>query len=67
MVVLLNKIIFILFTIFQKLLPNSIEISNGIYWGGDFETTKNLINEGKINKNNIRFFLGYSGWSEKCN
>lgn len=44
------------------LIPNSIEISNGIYWGGDFESTRDLINEGKIQKNNIRFFLGYSGW-----
>ena len=44
-------------------IPNSVEISNGIFWGGDFETTKQLINEGKITKNHIRFFLGYSGWS----
>ena len=46
-----------------EIIPNSVEISNGIYWGGDFETTKQLINEGKITKNHIRFFLGYSGWS----
>ena len=46
-----------------EIIPNSIEISNGIYWGGDFETTKHLINTGEINKNNIRFFLRYSGWS----
>ena len=45
-----------------ELIPNSVEISNGIYWGGDFASTRDLINEGKINKNNIRFFLGYSGW-----
>ena len=45
-----------------KLITDSIEISNGVYWGGDFEWTKKLINEGKINKNNIRFFLGYTGW-----
>jgi putative transcriptional regulator len=31
--------------------------------GGDFESTKALINNGKI-KNNIRFFLGYTGWEE---
>ncbi|MEZ0129373.1 YqgE/AlgH family protein, partial [Flavobacterium sp. LBUM151] len=47
-----------------ELIPNSVEISNGIYWGGDFESTKDLINEGSINKNNIRFFLGYTGWDE---
>ena len=46
-----------------EIIPNSVQISNGIYWGGDFETTKQLINERKITKNNIRFFLGYSGWS----
>ena len=46
------------------LIPNSIEISSGIYWGGDFESTKELINKGKIKKMNIRFFLGYTGWEE---
>jgi putative transcriptional regulator len=45
-----------------KLIPNSIEISNGIFWGGDFELTKELINTGLIKKKNIRFFLGYTGW-----
>ena len=47
-----------------ELIPNSVEISNGIYWGGDFESTKDLINDGSISKNNIRFFLGYTGWDE---
>ena len=46
-----------------QLITNSVEISNGIYWGGDFELTKSLINDGKINKEDIRFFLGYTGWS----
>lgn len=46
------------------LIPNSIEISNGIYWGGEYETIKELINSNKIGKNNIRFFLGYTGWGE---
>lgn len=45
-----------------ELIPNSIEISNGIFWGGDFELTAELINSGIIKKNNIRFFLGYTGW-----
>lgn len=47
------------------LIPGSIEISNGIYWGGDFDSTKELINNGLIKKNNIRFFLGYSGWNAR--
>ncbi len=47
------------------LIQDSIEISDGIYWGGNFELTKELINNGKIKNKNIRFFLGYSGWSGK--
>ncbi len=45
------------------LIDNSIEISDGIYWGGNFDTTVNLINEKIISEDDIRFFLGYSGWS----
>ncbi|GGC78955.1 transcriptional regulator [Flavobacterium lutivivi] len=45
-----------------NLIPGSIEISNGIYWGGNFEVTKDLLNSGLLKKKNIRFFLGYSGW-----
>tara|TARA_R110000787_G_scaffold86285_12_gene184141 strand:- start:20685 stop:21245 length:561 start_codon:yes stop_codon:yes gene_type:complete len=46
-----------------ELIPNSIEISNGIYWGGDFHEIINLLQEGKIKESEIRFFLGYTGWS----
>ncbi|MGK0414881.1 MAG: putative transcriptional regulator, partial [Polaribacter sp.] len=33
------------------------------YWGGDFEKTITLINQKAISEDDIRFFLGYSGWS----
>jgi len=46
-----------------ELIPNSIEISNGIYWGGDFNEIINLLQDNKIQDTDIRFFLGYSGWS----
>ncbi|RXJ50235.1 YqgE/AlgH family protein [Gelidibacter gilvus] len=44
------------------LIPESIEISLGIYWGGDFDVVLTLINNGQIKRCDIRFFLGYSGW-----
>ena len=47
-----------------ELIPNSIEISNGIFWGGDFSTVLDLINAEKITSEDIKFFLGYSGWEE---
>ena len=45
------------------LIDNSVEISDGIYWGGDFERTIELINQEVITEKDIRFFLGYSGWA----
>ncbi|MBC3759135.1 MULTISPECIES: YqgE/AlgH family protein [Hyunsoonleella] len=45
-----------------QLIPDSIEISLGIYWGGDFNRVAELIANSTINENDIKFFLGYSGW-----
>ena len=45
------------------LIDDSIEISDGIYWGGDFEKIVELINNNTITESDIRFFLGYSGWA----
>ncbi len=45
------------------LIPNSVQVMKNLWWGGDFDTIKELITRGKIRKNNIRFFLGYAGWS----
>ncbi|MFD1614065.1 YqgE/AlgH family protein [Gelatiniphilus marinus] len=44
------------------LIPDSIEISLGIYWGGDFSKVAELIANHSIKESDIRFFLGYSGW-----
>jgi len=46
-----------------NLIPNSIEIDKDIYWGGDFDILTNLLNNNTIEPTDIRFFLGYSGWS----
>lgn len=46
------------------LLDDSVLISSGVYWGGDFEKLKFLISSDMISERNIRFFVGYSGWSE---
>jgi putative transcriptional regulator len=45
-----------------ELIPNSIEISLGIFWGGDFDRVAELIVNNELSEDNIRFFLGYSGW-----
>lgn len=49
---------------YPDLVPGGQEIMEGVYWGGDFEALCNLIREGSIDFNKVRFYLGYSGWSE---
>lgn len=44
------------------IIPNSKSISNGVFWGGDINVVNELISDKILNTNNIRFFLGYSGW-----
>jgi putative transcriptional regulator len=44
-------------------LNSGIELMDGIYWGGNFEALQVLINNNQINSSEIKFFVGYSGWS----
>jgi putative transcriptional regulator len=46
-----------------ELLDESVEVIRGVHWGGDFDKLKFLIHSKLILAHNIRFFVGYSGWS----
>lgn len=46
------------------LIPDGIEVTDGIFWGGDFETVVRLIKAERLQAQDIRFFIGYSGWGE---
>jgi putative transcriptional regulator len=45
------------------LIPKSVLVEGNIFWGGDIDSIRELIKIGKIKQSQIRFFLGYSGWS----
>lgn len=44
------------------LIEGSAEIMRGVYWGGDFEEVKTLLNLNRLTAAEVRFFIGYSGW-----
>ncbi|HEX8461611.1 MAG TPA: YqgE/AlgH family protein [Segetibacter sp.] len=46
------------------LIPGGVSLTDGIFWGGEFEAVLRLIKEDKLTTYDIRFFIGYSGWSE---
>ena len=45
------------------LLEGSKKIGKDVYWGGDFDSLKFLIKNEMIMPDDIRFYVGYSGWS----
>lgn len=47
-----------------NLLEGSEQINEKLHWGGDFDVLKKLIKKGGILPNEIKFFLGYSGWEK---
>jgi len=46
-------------------IPGSIHVYDKVYWGGDFDALKKLIQAGKIKEHEVRFFIGYSGWEPR--
>jgi putative transcriptional regulator len=46
-----------------RVLEDAIDIGNGLFWGGDFEQLTSLIETHQTNVLDVKFFLGYSGWS----
>lgn len=46
------------------LIPDSVEVFPGMYWGGKINAIKELLATGLLKEDEIKFFLGYSGWGK---
>lgn len=44
-------------------LEDAVPVREGVYWGGNFEQLVQMIQLHQVSVDDIRFFLGYSGWS----
>jgi putative transcriptional regulator len=58
-----NTSLFYLHTLGKK-ISGSHHIIDNLYWGGEFDDLKNLLNSKQATSANVRFFTGYSGWDE---
>jgi putative transcriptional regulator len=45
-----------------NLIRESHHISEGTWWGGNFEIIKDLLNNQMVASSAFKFFIGYSGW-----
>lgn len=43
-------------------INGSLKVKDELYWGGDFEQLKSLIATGEVANDQVKFFIGYSGW-----
>jgi putative transcriptional regulator len=44
-------------------LEDSTPVMDGVFWGGNFDQLVSLIETKQVASSDIKFFLGYSGWS----
>ena len=49
---------------YPDIIPGGMEVTKGVFWGGDFDKLVELLKTNSIDTGKIRFFIGYSGWSE---
>jgi putative transcriptional regulator len=47
---------------YPHLIDDACKIAEEVYWGGNFETVKALLQNNELDPQRIKFFLGYSGW-----
>lgn len=57
-----NSNLYYIHTLGQQ-LEGSVAVTENIYMGGDFEQLKELARKGQIPDDEVRFFVGYAGWS----
>ncbi len=49
---------------YPELIIGGEEVFDNVYWGGNFESLLANLNSNEIDPEKLRFFIGYSGWSE---
>jgi putative transcriptional regulator len=44
-------------------IDDCFQIMDGLFWGGDLEMIRRMLKDKRMKPEEIRFFVGYSGWS----
>lgn len=56
--------LFFIHSLGDSIVPEAIKVDEHLYFGGNFEDLKNYIKCGNPITGKIKFFMGYSGWTE---
>jgi len=55
--------LFFLHTLGSTVIPDSLQVAPGVFFGGDFEAVKLLLASGEQVMGKVKFMVGYSGWA----
>lgn len=58
-----TNMLFFLHTLGTDAIPDSVQLAPGVFFGGDFEGLKMLIESGQNLNGKVKFMVGYSGWT----
>lgn len=47
----------------MEAVHEGVQLPNGVQWGGRFETIKSALQQETVTAQELRFFIGYAGWS----
>lgn len=56
--------LFFIHSLGDIIVPDTLQIEEQLYFGGDFDAIKQYIANGHSIEGKAKFFLGYSGWNE---
>lgn len=56
--------LFFIHTLGDLIIPDTVQVSENLYFDGDFELLKSYILAGNSIEGKVKFFLGYSGWDK---
>ena len=48
---------------YGDLIEGSLKLKDDIYWSGNFEQIKLMLETGSVDPKKFRFYVGYSGWT----
>jgi len=56
--------LFYIHTLGNDIIPDGMNVTDNLYCDGNFEALKSYMEEGGLVAGKVKFFMGYSGWSE---
>lgn len=57
-----TDMLFFLHTLGEEVIPDSLKIKQGLWFGGDYDAMKQYIEGGNLIEGKVKFIIGYSGW-----